>query len=136
MKLLKLFVPLFLTLLLMGCSNDDDSVIEDGGKTYFNPPAWIQGRWMYKNGAPERDIIFTKNNVNDLELNLNWNERINLYNLENPDKKRYVEEVITDGYYRYEIFRTGETNGVFLDCYYVSKDVVRFGENTYMYRRN
>ena len=136
MKLIKLFIPLFFILLFVGCSGDDDSSIEDGGKTYFNPPSWIQGRWMYKDGPPERDVIFTKNNVNDLELGFNWNEKINLYNIENPDKKKYVEEEISDKSYLYKIYDYGGKSYVWGDYYFISKDVIRFDKNTYLYIRN
>ena len=39
----KMLLVLFSTALLFGCSSDDD--VSDS-KTSFNPPSWIQGRWL------------------------------------------------------------------------------------------
>ena len=41
----KLFLVLFSTVFLFGCSSDGDS----GSNTSFNPPSWIQGRWIEEN---------------------------------------------------------------------------------------
>ncbi|OYQ35082.1 hypothetical protein CHU92_11245 [Flavobacterium cyanobacteriorum] len=35
------------TFLLMSCSgSDDNSSTNNGNQNFFNPPSWIQGRWM------------------------------------------------------------------------------------------
>ena len=39
-----MLLVLFSTALLFGCSSSDDDV--SGANTSFNPPAWIQGRWI------------------------------------------------------------------------------------------
>lgn len=94
----------------MGCSNDDDSSIEDGGKTYFNPPSWIQGKWGGKNSS-EIEIIFSKNNVDDKELPYDWNSKIKAKNISNPTRLSYVEEEIDENQYNFKIYEPFGDNG-------------------------
>lgn len=110
MKLLINIIPLLITLLLVGCSNDDYSSIEDSGETYFNPPTWIQGEWGGKNSS-DIEIIFTKNNVDDKELPYDWNSKLRAKNLLNPTKLSYVEEEIDENQYNFKIYEPFGDNG-------------------------
>ena len=51
----KIFQILTIILLLLACSND--TVNKD--ETYFSPPNWIQGEWIWENegGLPNPNIV-------------------------------------------------------------------------------
>lgn len=54
----KLLLVLISTVFLFGCSSDEDS----GSNTSFNPPSWIQGKWLDKD-YPIMGYRFTNNDV-------------------------------------------------------------------------
>ncbi|HBK83510.1 MAG TPA: hypothetical protein DDZ41_07915 [Flavobacterium sp.] len=45
----KTLLILFCGFLFLNCSNDNDSSTSSSTSLVFNPPSWIQGRWLDKN---------------------------------------------------------------------------------------
>lgn len=61
----KLVYVFFMTMVLLGCSSDDNSG-SNGNNQFFNPPSWIHGTWlqMYdENFSLGFGYKFTSNNV-------------------------------------------------------------------------
>jgi len=54
----KMFLVLFSTVFLFGCSSDGDS----GSNNSFNPPSWTQGNWLEENLGVS-GYRFTNNDV-------------------------------------------------------------------------
>ncbi|MBS7333741.1 MAG: hypothetical protein KIG88_09130 [Weeksellaceae bacterium] len=98
------------------CTDDDTEEIDEvNNRTHFNPPAWIQGKWILGIIAGEHHLLQFKTN-NFLEVfpevhiekdyNDNINQRINELNL--PTK--VTETTISETIYEFNIDYSPESN--------------------------
>lgn len=83
-----LLIPILaLSFLTLNCSGNDDNLPPNNQEketlppppaTHFNPPAWIQGVWHWKqtSSAPVQRIEFTQNDI-ILPNNVSYNNLIN-----------------------------------------------------------
>lgn len=57
----KQIILLLIATIMLSCSSDDKS--SDSKSNLFNPPTWIQGKWLYKNDISTVGYNFKKDDV-------------------------------------------------------------------------
>ncbi len=96
-----LFIVVF-SAILFSCSSSDD----DTNSQFFNPPRWIQGTWLYKDGSViVGGYQFTSDNfisiLGDNQLRTNFKELLEIQ--ANAGGNTDVIETITDNEYSFTI---------------------------------
>lgn len=114
-----------LVFVFLGCSKDDD--IKKEAEISFNPPEWLMGRWIIKNGG-DLDWIFSNENIlqntlwgnhtdfrSKVESQLNWEEV-------NETQEDVKNERGTDTEYRLDIHHySGHVLGYSTDTWWFTK---------------
>ena len=114
---MKKLIYLFLTVLIVACSSDDNSSESGSNSNSFNPPTWIQGVWLNDigNGTSTLGFDFRNDNVCSVSFGSAYCYKgiIELYaDVPNINTSVY-EEISASRYYFVFTYGPNETTGEF-----------------------
>ncbi len=93
----KLLLVLISTVFLFGCSSSDG---DSGSNTSFNPPSWIQGRWLVESGG--FGYRFTNNDVMSVILTTEFSFGEQIKSVNNVGANTSInEEIKTSTEYKF-----------------------------------
>lgn len=103
----KLVYVFFMTMVLLGCSSDDNSG-SNGNNQFFNPPSWIHGTWL---DISESGYRFTSNNVCQITSfnQLCFKEMLENYNTTGAVEVNVDEEIKSNTEYKFSYTVAGTT---------------------------
>lgn len=136
MKILKVYILLLvISYSFFGCNKSDKT--QTYSKTYFHPPAWIQGTWVNNDLGAEIGYRFTENDlvtVGGLSGDLS-NNKI-MWEQEQSGWKPSVAELFEPSLYRVDLNRPGMVvvyNFKLIDETHICDDIKGLGCNNVFY---
>ena len=99
-----MLILLIITNLLLSCSSDDDNSGNSQSNDFFNPPSWIQGKWLVDDSNMEFGFEFTSNNfiiINSISSSIDYGEILQMQN--DLGISTNVTEEISDSEYKIRI---------------------------------